>query len=471
MEAGGEGDYTTIAAALAAVPAGGADVLVKRGTYTLTANINVPARTTLRGEGADATTIKLGNGLGTNVINVLSGADDVTIRDLTVDGNRLNQPSNSNCIYTVAARTTVLNCHVLNANGYNIVGFPGATDFRVQGCISEGARDEGIEFHGVVRGSAVGNLVRNIGKNGIYVYANTTSNAANVCKDITIADNVVEGSSALSSGYANIRVDDRAEGVTVSGNVVAGGGTSCFGINVSSSIAAYPVRSVTVVGNTVRNVPSTGINVDRAIGTTVQGNTVYGALQGIAVAVNSKGTALTGNVLEGCQRSGILLFDCTDFTVTGNICRNNGLDQAQTNHYHGITLWSSTATVDKGAVIGNRCYDDQATKTQQHGIRTLNTIGASVVIANNILDGNATAGLTYSFGGATKASTPAWKKIEGVTVTVAGNSIPHGLPYVPQSIVICMTSAGTIYKAGGSDATSVVLKADVDGRTADVYVG
>lgn len=465
----GTGDYTTVSAAVAAVPAGGADIWIKRGTYTMS-GVNIPARTTLRGEG-EGTILKLANATNTTFLFCNAGADDVTFQDLTIDGNRANQTANSNCIYTVAARTRVINCHVKSANGYNIVGFPGATDMLVRGCITEDARDEGIEFQGVTRGSAVGNLVRGIGKNGIYAYANTTSNPANICRDITISGNVVEGSSALSANYAGIRVDDSAYNVTVSNNVVIGGGTGAYGISVQGQAGQF-TRNVTVTGNTVRAVPGRGINVANATGTVVSANVVEAAgLSGIVVYSGASATTVTGNQVHGCDESGILIFNTTDFTVTGNLCRNNGQDQTQTNVYNGITLWNSSGTVDKGAIIGNRCYDDQGTKTQQYGIRTLNTIGASVVIGPNVVDGNATTGQAFSFGGATAASSPAWKKITGVTVSAGGNSIAHGLPYTPTSIVICMTSAGSIWKAGGSDATNIVLMADVSTRTCDVWVG
>lgn len=465
VDAAGSGDYTTIAAALTAVPAGGADIFVKRGTYSISATLNPPAKTTLRGEG-DGTVLFLANATNANVIEVLAGATDVTIRNLRVDGNRSNQSGNSNVVKTNAARTNVLDVHAKSANGYNIVAFPGGDDMLVSRCFSEDSRDEGIEFQGASRCRALGNLVLNAGKNGIYVWAN-----GGTCADCVVANNVVNGAAALSASYSGIRIDDGAIDTIVTGNMVLGGGTTAPGISVASSTASLVIGTV-VTGNIVSGTTSTGINVQSAKDTTISANRVKnGALNGIFFDSSANGTTITGNIVTGCQRSGIIGFNAVDFSITGNVCRNNGQDQAQTNYYNGITLWNSSGSVDRGVVAHNRCYDDQGSKTQQYGIRTLNTIGASVSIGPNITDGNGTTGVAFSFGGATAPTALPWKKLTAVSVASTGSSIAHGLPYTPQSIVICMTSAGQVWKSGGSDGTSIVLTSDVTSRTCDVYVG
>jgi parallel beta-helix repeat protein len=445
VAADGSGDYTTIADALAAVPAGGADVLVKRGTYTLANSEWIPAKTTLRGEGQEATIIRLANGANSNVLVVETGADDVTIRDLTVDGNRANQTANSNCIRTVAARTKVIDCHVKSANGYNIVAFPGAADFIVRNCVSEDSFSEGIEFQGCDGGSAIGNTVINPGKNGIYVYANTASNAANICRNITVTGNTVRGPAALAAGYSGIHVDDAATGVTVAGNVVVGGtGTGSNGIRIEGQ----GVKDVTVTGNSVRAATKSGILVKTATGVTV-----------------------TGNVVSHCQRSGIEVQSATDWLVTDNVCRNNGQDATDGSFGNGITVYNNSGTVDRGRVAGNRCYDDQATKTQDYGLRFHNTIGSSVSVGPNILDGNLTSGMAVSTPGATGPSFIPWKMLSNIAVSSGGNSIAHGLPYVPQTIMVFMRGTGIVRRAGNPDATSVVVASDVATTTCDIYVG
>ena len=461
------GDAADLIAKASAVTSG--EIFIPRGTYTIPAGgtITPNAGVTLRGEG-DLTLLALANGANCNVIEVMPNNPGVTIRDLKIDGNRANQTANCNGIKTDSARTSVLNCHVKSMNGYNIVAFAGGDDLLVQGCISEDARDEGIELQGVSRGAAIGNRVLSAGKNGIYVWAN-----GGTARDNKIIGNTVTGYSGLSASYAGIRVDDGAQDTIIANNVVDGTGSTgtAPGITLSSSTASL-VRGGSVTGNVVTNATGHGIFLTAAPESTVQGNVVRAAaLCGIYLEATAPGSTITGNLVVGCSRSGIIGYNAVDFTIIGNVCKNNGQDQTQTNYYNGITLWNSAGSVDRGIVAHNRCFDDQTTKTQQYGIRTLNTIGASVMIGPNTVDGNGTSGQAFSYGGATAASCPAWKKIAGQTISAAGSSVPHGLPYVPQTVLVYMTSAGQVFKGGNPDATSVVLKADADGRTCDIYVG
>jgi hypothetical protein len=41
---------------------------------------------------------------------------------------------------------------------------------------------------------------------------------------------------------------------------------------------------------------------------------------------------------------------------------------------------------------------------------------------------------------------------------------------VPQVVLVFMRSAGTIWRAGGSDATTIVLASDTGTRTCDILV-
>ena len=254
----------------------------------------------------------------------------------------------------------------------------------------------------------------------------------------------------------------KATGGTYGGFVVEGAGGP-----------AGAVSAVTLSGNVAQGTAAgPGFKVmNGAYGVTLTGNTARGCGTSGFHILATKGVSLVGNVATGNDESGILIFNSTDFVVTGNICRNNGQDQTQTNLYNGITVWNSGGAVDTGIVALNRCYDDQATKTQQYGVRTLNTIGASVIVGQNIVDGNGTDGQTFSFGGATAPSAVAWKKLTGVSVASTGSGIAHGLPYTPTAIVICMTSAGQVWRSGNSTATTIQLMADSGTRTCDVWVG
>jgi parallel beta-helix repeat protein len=437
VDAAGGGDYSTIQAAMVAVPAGGADVLVKRGTYTLTAEINPPAGTTLRGEGR-GTVLKVGNAVNGNALAVIGGVSGVTISDLAIDGNKVNQTGNGSGIVcnTGCSQVRVSNVYVKDVNGYGIVCYPGATDLIWSGCFVQGARDESYEVGGGSSAAITNCISMDSGKNGFLIWLNAGATA----KDVTVTNCVAK---ATGGGCVGFLIEGAGTAGGVSSVTVSGcSASSCSGPGFK---VQNTTTDVTLTGNTARSNGGSGFHVN-----------------------TTAGVVLVGNVSSKNDESGILVITCTDFVVTSNICRANGQDATQTNLYNGITIFN---TGDRGVVAHNRCYDDQVTKTQMYGIRTLNTIGASVVIGPNILDGNGTTGQLFSFGGATAPSCPVWKKLTAVTVNTAGSSIAHGLPYIPLSILVCMTSAGNIYKGGTSDGTVVVLKSDVDGRTADIYVG
>lgn len=83
----GAGDYTTLAAALAALPVDGATIKIKRGTYAGGFTIST-ANVRLVGEGRGVVTIQAPLS-STVVINVT--ANDVEISDLSIDGRRDEQ--------------------------------------------------------------------------------------------------------------------------------------------------------------------------------------------------------------------------------------------------------------------------------------------------------------------------------------------------------------------------------------------
>lgn len=83
----GTGDYTTIAAALAALPAGGATIKIKRGTYAGGVTLSV-ANTRIIGEGRDLVTIQSPL---SNVPCITVTAANVTLEEFTVDGRRASQ--------------------------------------------------------------------------------------------------------------------------------------------------------------------------------------------------------------------------------------------------------------------------------------------------------------------------------------------------------------------------------------------
>jgi parallel beta-helix repeat protein len=93
------------------------------------------------------------------------------------------------------------------------------------------------------------------------------------------------------------------------------------------------------------------------------------------------------NMCEFNGRNGILLWDGTSNTVKNNTCQNNS--QSAPGQYSGISILATTSSL----ISGNRCFDDQPTKTQKHGIEE-NPNSSGNKITNNDCRNNAQAGIS-----------------------------------------------------------------------------
>lgn len=107
-------DTATLEAALAKE---GVSIILGAGEFVVNKPLKVRSRTKLEGQGRGVTTIKLASGSNCNVIESneygTATVERVTIRDLTIDGNKAGNTSGS-CIVLDSATTHVDNCILLN---------------------------------------------------------------------------------------------------------------------------------------------------------------------------------------------------------------------------------------------------------------------------------------------------------------------------------------------------------------------
>lgn len=59
--------------------------------------------------------------------------------------------------------------------------------------------------------------------------------------------------------------------------------------------------------------------------------------------------------------------------------------------------------------------------------------------------------------------------VTGLTVSSA-NTVPHGLPRAPQTVIIVPTSAGGFHQTSAADATNIYVTADGAGTTCNFVV-
>ena len=453
VSASGDGDYTDLEAAVAAAPAG-STIFVKRGTYEVkSGNMRPAAGVRIYGEG-HGSHIRSADGMNRNLF--LVQANNVVIESVRLDGNKAGQTSIAgNCVYLDGIQgARILNCYVHDSPNYNIVMFPNTSRCTVQGNHVWGATQEGIELMGGAHCSVVGNVVWDCGGQGIFLW----NHVGGDCRYNTVSGNTVQGCTF------GIQVTDGAHDNVVTGN-------TSFG-NKAHGIVVNECGANVVTGNIVKGNPSNGIHVQRAPNSVVADNLVAGnGAVGILVN-NAAGVAVTGNNVTDNGRHGIDIGATYDKpgpfggTCTGNVCAGNGTDTSQSKR-SGISLGGAY----RGAVVANnRCYDPKPTPTQLYGISVPDGYGSDFLIGPNILDGNATSGLSVNTGANGTYAVP-YRKL---TVTVGGGqgaSVPHGLPYTPRVVTVSMTSSGQIWRSAAPDATNVYLTADGPSRKADVFVG
>lgn len=369
----------------------------------------------------------------------------------------------------------------------------------------------------VITGNTVRNYAQQTGANGIAVddgasgvtiTGNTVSGGSNGGTGIKVGSATstavskvtVTGNTVDSAPADGISITGRATDVSVGHNVVSSSGTNGIEISgsnvvgvtlngnhvVSSTNAGIYVngqaQEVAITGNRIKGNTQSGIWLDQILGATVVGNTVVGnGLTGsgypgiqwtgtISGAGGGQGL-VNSNRCVGNGQDGIYLRDQSDLLVNGNYCINNG---QKIPTVAGIRLHAFTIPIDSISVVGNRCTDKQASKTQYYGVYLQATTPTNILIAANFLLGNATnnpssGGIGYSNSNAYD-SMP-WKRLAGNTVGTSQVSVAHGLPYAPKSVSISMTSAGQIWQSAAADTTNVYLTADAAGRTCDLTVG
>jgi parallel beta-helix repeat protein len=145
--------------------------------------------------------------------------------------------------------------------------------------------------------------------------------------------------------------------------------------------------------NVVRKNRGEGLYFCAGVRHVVVSNNVFAGNEGNGIGAlgdnGDKYNVVANNVCEANGGSGIWLFDGDNNTVVNNICINNS--QSAPGQACGIVLNQTADTI----VSGNRCLDDQATKTQKHGILEFSSCRSNV-IANNLCRGNAGSGLALA---------------------------------------------------------------------------
>jgi len=319
-----------------------------------------------------------------------SPADDasrpvrVTIRDLTLDGNKANNSTGTEASMCITLRSTV-DALVENVRCLNPKG----------DCVYIGpSSDKSV--------TALRNTVR-----GVHCSGPTRNGIAVVGGDQIIVD----GNHVEDWGFGGIDLEletdaalavDRA---AITGNVLENGDTDSndVGINVTADTAGQVIRGVTVTGNSLDHV-GIGISFRGTTDLAIVGNTIRNAVtDGIRSAegtagLDAVGTLIEGNVVDTAGDNGIQFLRPSDISIVGNVIRNTGSTGIRVNNGGGTGAGTPTYVLVAANTVTTV---DTDTSGNDYCIAVTGTSGT---IANNVLRTCDYKGIDFGGGQFTIAS-------------------------------------------------------------------
>ena len=394
----GVADDVQIQAAIAALPAGGGKVVLSEGTFTIATRPNVTvANTVIQGQGPSTIVKLVASSAQVTVFRV--AADDVTIRDMTIDGTRASATDGMGIWHISGLRPKYLHLHIKSTYKRGIT-IPLAALTAVNGeiafCTLTDCGTDGIELE-KVRGMRIHH-------NYLATYGARTAASVGIqvaaCEQIEVDGNQVVGDATLVTGNFPIAIrgisGTPSQDVTVAHNILVD--------SDDDSIFVSDANSVTVNGNTTVNAQGPGISVSNATDVTVSANAVRGAENGIAI--------------DGADGA------VSDVTVIGNTVASGRKD--------GIIVTSASNAIARVLIQGNTVRDNA--EAGYYGIETTGAgVDATTIrVYNNVLNGNATDVLL-------KAGTQA-KDNEGLTIPDPGNA--GAITTIKGSGVVALATAG-----------------------------
>jgi hypothetical protein len=315
---GGKGDgvfdnTAAILRAIDALPNGGS---IEFGPFVYVAT-NFAISTSgisLRGAGVNATTLKLKDGQNSSFIAFLD-VDGGEVANLTIDGNRANNPTGTDKVALIGARCRNVAFHDFHITSFNGkgVGFDG-------GAAGSETRDNRIDSFSVT----------NCAEQAVIIDGSSGTNERVTISNFAIYD----------TGHAGIAVNDGANNVTISNGVME------LNNSVWDCVALRNVKRVAVsgvIGEAGRN----GLYVQYSLA----------ACEDISVS----NCQFIGN-----QQNGVLNLSGTRLTLVNVTSKNNNKGNVGASGFN-VSKGSGGPESNYTTMIGCNSIDDQATPTQTYG--------------------------------------------------------------------------------------------------------
>lgn len=291
-----------------------------------------------------------------------------------------------------------------SGRSYGFLADYGCSNLLVQGnTISNGG--QGIRIESATNSRVLGNNIYSVlGQHGIYIGSN-------------IQNMVVDSNTIKSVGLIGIKVQAQnntvnSNNIVISNNIISATGDQ--GISTSNAaggtVQAVQNFNIAIIGNTLKDITATGINVQNTNIATIANNSIYGCGgSGINLSANTF-IDVSNNAIVNVVYSGIRdQSACTNINITNNILRNVA-SGANAGDAYGIFFQSGTVleisgnTITDGAakmVYGiyvsggtqttQTIFNNQILNATSEAIRFASTSDALEMYANNVLMGTAGA--------------------------------------------------------------------------------
>jgi parallel beta-helix repeat protein len=263
------------AAVNAARAAGGGEVYIPSGTYIVTGYsspslgcIMLYDNITVSGDGMGQTTVKLQDGWSTAITGIFRtqyGVEnhDISVHDLTIDGNRANTLGKIDGWFCGVApgqpgtdsNITLDKVEIMNCLGYGFDPHERTTNLTITNCVSHGNGLDGFTLDYLINSHIDNNIAYGNDRHGFNIVTTT--------HDTELTNNV-----AYNNGGEGIMVQRGSEDIPGPYNITITGG-SCYG-NKLDGISVTMSVNVTIDGVDIHDNFQRGIRIRGSVGTIIK---------------------------------------------------------------------------------------------------------------------------------------------------------------------------------------------------------
>lgn len=374
----GTNDHTKINAMLTTMGKG--TLLLGTGTVTIDGTITYTTTGQfIRGSGVGATTITIPNSATINTGLISGGTNDCGLLDLSIDGNKANNASQTGIVlYSIGGENFLLQNVVAKnspGNGANVAA--SAYGFRAINSEVSLAAFVGLVVSPGTTTNKVGALIQGCRFDQNLNYGLYLAGSGARIIGCAAASNNGVGFGAIAGGFANSFIGCEANVNITQGFDLAGD--------------ACVIDGCIAIGN-----GSYGVALASGTGHIVTNSTIYGNGSGISLLATSP--ICENNIVYRNNLIGITVA-CQDGQITNNYCFQNGA--ITDNTYSNIEI---QAAGDNCNVQGNTCRKGPVNRSK-YGINILAGATANYVKNNDLLTGGQTA--SYNDAGTSTDTTSA----------------------------------------------------------------